>query len=114
MQMNTAREYNILGPFFINHPNVRACNTIPGISDHYMVVAVDIELKPHYNRPKRREIFNYKTANLEEMRTSISTRGEEIIERNEHVEGKRQKFKSYINEIVNQYVRKGLTSKRHN
>ena len=45
---------------------------------------------------------------------SISSRGQEIIEENEHIEGKWQKFKSCINEIVNQYVPKRLTSKRHN
>ena len=114
MQTNTTRENNNLDLFFTNHPSlVKSCDTIPGISDHDMVV-VDIELKPHYNRPKRREIFTYKKANWEEIRNSISSRGQEIIEENEHIEGKWQKFKSCINEIVNQYVPKRLTSKRHN
>ena len=49
IQMNTTRENNNLDLFFTNHPSlVKSCNTIPGISDHDMVV-VDIELKPHYN-----------------------------------------------------------------
>ena len=54
--MNTTRDL-----FFVTyHPSlVKFCNTIHGTSDHDMVV-VDIELKPHYNRLKRRETFIYK------------------------------------------------------
>ena len=55
MQTNTTLENNNSDLFLKTIP----CNTIPGISDHDMVV-VDIDLKPHYNRPKRRKIFSYK------------------------------------------------------
>ena len=114
IQMNTTRENNNLDLFFTNHPSlVKLCNTIPGISDHDMVV-VDIELKPHYNRLKRRETFTYKKANWEEIRSAISTEGQDIIESNEPVEEKWLKLKNCINEIVNKFVPKRLTSKRHN
>ena len=52
------------------------------------MVVVDIELQPHYNRLKRRETFIYKKANWEEIRSAISTQGQDIIESNESVEGK--------------------------
>ena len=112
--MNTTRENNNLDLFFTNHPSlVKSCKTVPGISDHYMVV-VDIELKPHYNRPKHRETFTYKKANWEEIRSAISTQDQDIIESNEPVEGKWLKLKNCINEIVNKFIPKRLTSKRHN
>ena len=55
MQTKQTREENNLDLFFTNYPSqVKSCNVIPGISDHYMVVT-DIELKPQYNKSKRRD-----------------------------------------------------------
>ena len=77
MQMKTTRENNNLDRFFTSHPSlVKSVNTIPGISDHDMVV-VDIELKPHYKRPKRREIFTYKKANWEDIKALFRHKGKE-------------------------------------
>ena len=114
MQMNPTRENNNLDLFFTSHPSlVKSVNTIPGISDHDMVV-IDIELKPHYKRPKRREIFTYKKANWEDIKNTISAQSQEIIHNDETVEVKWKQFKNCINETVNENVPKRLTSKRHN
>ena len=114
MQTNTTRENNNLDLFFTNHPSlVKSCNTIPGISDHGMVV-VDIELKPHYNRPKRREIFTYKKQTGKKLETLFRHEAKKLLKKMNTLKEKWQKFKSCINEIVNQYVPKRLTSKRHN
>ena len=54
MQTKPTREENNLDLFFTNYPSlVNSCNVIPGISDHDVVVT-DMELKPQYNKPKRR------------------------------------------------------------
>ncbi|XP_053398165.1 uncharacterized protein LOC128556626 [Mercenaria mercenaria] len=78
-----------------------------------MVVA-DIELKPRYNRPKRRENFQYKNANWDGIKTFISKKGQSIIESNGVVEQKWKDLRSVINQTVNANVPKKLTSKRHN
>jgi hypothetical protein len=42
---------------------VKSCETIPGISDHDMLV-IDSDLKPTYNKPKRRKVYIYKGADM--------------------------------------------------
>ena len=42
---------------------VKSCETIPGISDHDMLV-IDSHLKPTYNKPKRRKVYIYKRADM--------------------------------------------------
>ena len=42
---------------------VKSCETIPGISDHDMLV-IDSDLKPTYNKPKRRKVYIYKRADM--------------------------------------------------
>ena len=58
------------------------------------MVVIDIELKPHYKRPKRREIFTYKKANWENIKNTISAQSQEIIHNDETVEGKWKQFKT--------------------
>ena len=54
MQTKPTREENNLDLFFTNYPSlVNSCNVIPGISDHDVVVT-DMELKPQYDKPKRK------------------------------------------------------------
>ena len=42
---------------------VKSCETIPGISDHDMLV-IDSDLKPTYNKPKRWTVYIYKGADM--------------------------------------------------
>ena len=68
LQLKPSRENNILDLFLTNQPSlVKSCNTIPGISDHNMII-VDTDLKPRYNKPKRREINIFKKANWDQIR----------------------------------------------
>ena len=64
---------------------------IPGILDHDMV-AIDIELKAHYNKPKRRATFRNKNASWR----YIKSNGEKIIQNEQSVEEKWQEFKSTL------------------
>ena len=60
MQLNPSRENDILDLYFTTYPSLaKSCNTVPGISDHHMVV-VDCNVKPIYNKPKYRKLYIYK------------------------------------------------------
>ena len=46
MQLSPSRESNILDLYLTTYPSlVKSCYTVPGISDHHMVV-VDCDVKP--------------------------------------------------------------------
>ena len=50
MQLSPSRESNILYLYFTTYPSlVKSCYTVPGISDHHMVV-VDCDVKPRYKK----------------------------------------------------------------
>ena len=56
LQLKPSRENNILDLFLTNPQSLlRSCNTLPGISDHNMIV-LDTDLKPQYNNPKPKKI----------------------------------------------------------
>ena len=94
LQLKPSRENNILGLFLTNQPNlVKSCNTIPGISDHNMII-VDTDLKPRYNKPKRREINIFKKANWEQIKTDIIDLGTRIIQSETAVEENGQNLKT--------------------
>ena len=68
IQLKPSRENNTLDLFFTSNPSlIKECNTIPGISDHDMIVT-DCYFKPTLSKPKRREIFLYKKANWENIK----------------------------------------------
>jgi hypothetical protein len=55
-----------------------SCDTSPGISDHHAIV-IDSNLKPSYNKPKRRNIYLFKKANWENIKEEIAKIGSTII-----------------------------------
>ena len=51
MQLSPSRESNILDVYFTTYQSlVKSCNTVPGISDHHMVV-VDCDVKSRLKKP---------------------------------------------------------------
>jgi hypothetical protein len=79
VQTKPTKLNNILELYFTKHPSlVKSCDTIPGISDHHMVI-VDSDLKPKYSRPKRRKVYKYKKADLDNVRLSVTELGNRII-----------------------------------
>ena len=114
LQLKPSRANNILGLFLTNQPNlVKSCNTIPGISDHNMII-VDTDLKPRYNKPKRREINIFKKANWDQIKTDIIDLGTRIIQSKTSVEEKWTELKNGINNTLGLNVPKKLTPNRHN
>ena len=114
LQLKPSRENNILDLFLTNQPSlVKSCNTIPGISDHNMII-VDTDLKPRYNKPKRREINIFKKANWDQIKTDIIDLGTRIIQSKTSVEEKWTQLKNGINNTLGLNVPKKLTPNRHN
>ena len=96
MQMNPSRENNILDLYFTNYPSlVKSCDTVPGISDHHMVV-IDSDLKTRYNKPKHRKLYIYKRANWDNVKTKLQALSEYIIQSSCSVEAKWDDFKKGI------------------
>ena len=59
-QMQLSRESNILDLYFTTYPSlVKSCYTVPGISDHHMVV-VDCDVKLRYKKQRHRQLYIYK------------------------------------------------------
>ena len=72
LQLNPSRENNNPDLFFTDHPSlIKSCDTSPGISDHHAIV-INSNLKPSYNKPKRRNIYLFKKANWENMNEEIA------------------------------------------
>ncbi|CAG2208258.1 unnamed protein product [Mytilus edulis] len=114
LQLKPSRENNILDFFLTNHPSlVKSCNTLPGISDHNMIV-LDTDLKPQYNKPKPREIYVYKKAKWEEIKADIIKFGADIINSNTSVEERWTNLKNGIETTLNLNVPRKITNKRHN
>ena len=71
MQLSPSRESNILDLYFTTYPSlVKSCYTVPGISDHHMVV-VDCDVKPRYKKQKHRQLYIYKKANWTNIKSNL-------------------------------------------
>ena len=61
------RQDNILDLVFTNNPSlVKSSTSVPGISDHAMVVT-DCDIKPVYNKQNPRKVYLFSKANWEEI-----------------------------------------------
>ena len=115
VQTKPTRLNNVLDLYLTNHPSlVKSCDTIPGISDHHMVV-VDSDLKPKYSKPKRRKVYKYKKADWDTVKSSVKALGDDIMNQTEDsVETKWSELKDGLVKIMDKNIPSKLTSKRHN
>ena len=114
MQMKPSRLENTLDLYFTTNPSlVKSCDTIPGISDHNMIV-IDSDIKPRYNTTKRRKIYQYKKANWTDIHTKMEELGKTITECTGSVQQKWDMLKKGIEDIMNVNIPTKLTSKKHN
>ena len=64
MQLSPSWESNLLDLYSATYPGlVKFCNTVPGISDHHMVV-VDCDVKPRYKKQKHRKLDQYQIKSM--------------------------------------------------
>jgi len=116
MQTNPTRQDNVLDLYFTNIPSlVKSCETIPGISDHDMLV-IDSDLKPTYNKPKRRKVYIYKRAEMNTIKQNMTELSENIIntDADSPINDIWEKLKHGIYEVMEKNIPSKLTSNRHN
>ncbi|XP_071480876.1 uncharacterized protein [Diadema antillarum] len=79
---NQATRYdNILDIVLTNNPTqVKSSYSIPGISDHAMVVT-DFDMKPAIAKIPRRKIYKYSQADWEEVKKDVANISQMVIER---------------------------------
>ena len=76
---STHRDGSILDLFTTNKPGlIKSCKTIPGISDHHIVV-IDSTARAHYTKKPPRKIYKWKKANWEDIKESARKFCEEYI-----------------------------------
>lgn len=113
MQLHATRQSNNLDLYFTNYPTlVKSCDTAPGFSDHDLVVT-DSDIKPKYNKPKRRKIFKYNKANWTSINTKMEELSNKIINMKETINTRWNVLKSGIMDTMNDKIPSKLSSKGH-
>ena len=116
IQDKPTRGNSILDLLFTNNPSlIKYTDVIPGISDHEMVI-VDQDLRPIYNKQKRRKIFKFKQADWEAIRTQASELSTDVTDNINirSINDSWNTFKNGIMKIMDSLVPSKLTSSRFN
>jgi hypothetical protein len=117
MQQESTRQDNTLDLYFTTNPSlVKNCATIPGLSDHAIVV-VDSDTKPQYYTTPRRKHFLFGKADWPSLKTKcleISATIKTMYENGLSMQDMRETFKSTlikdIESIIPSKSFKGKTS----
>ena len=101
------RQENILDLVFTDNPSlVKHSQSIPGISDHAMVVT-DSDVKSVYNKQKPRKVYLFSKANWNEIYEACENLSTEIIgmaRENLKVESIWEKFKTGIQSTMDNFI----------
>ena len=101
------RQENILDLVFTDNPSlVKHSQSIPGISDHAMVVT-DSDVKPVYNKQKPRKVYLFSKANWNKIYEACENLSTEIIgmaRENLKVESIWEKFKTGIQSTMDNFI----------
>ena len=115
-QLEPTRNGRILDLFLTNQPGiVQNMFTLPGISDHDIPIA-DCDIKPSYNKNKRRTIYNLKKADWERIKEETREFRDEFLQqyKNRSVDKNWYEFKKHIMSVMEKHIPKKSTSIRHN
>ncbi len=106
---------NILDLCFTNRPGlIKNHQTIPGISDHDIVI-FDTELKAKVNKVPKRKIYKFGKANWDNIKQEASVLSTEVIEIfSNDINENWLKFRNGLNSIIKKHVPSKMTSSRHN
>ena len=117
MHREPTREDRLLDLFFTNKPNlVKASRTIPGLSDHEIVM-VDSDIKAHINTQAPRHIHLWSKADWQKIKDEASAFRLKFLDNigNYSVNANYVKFKNFINDIINKHVpTRAMRSPKHN
>ena len=117
MQREPTRIYNILDLFFTNKPSlVNTVRSIPGISDHEIIMA-DCDIKSQINKKPPRKIHHWSKADWDLIKTKASDFCNSFIAdlNNNSVDTNYKKFREFIENVIEENVpSKLLKSTRRN
>ena len=101
------REGNTLDLVFTNNPSlVKSSISIPGISDHAMVVT-DSDVKPIYNIQKPRKVYLFSKAHWENIFSLCENLSSDIVKMADltpDIQSMSDKFKNDLNTIIEKNV----------
>ena len=112
MQTSLTRENHNLDLYFTSHPSlVKACQTVSGIS-HHDIIVIDSDIKPKYNRVRRRKVYNYKKADWNDVSAKMEKLTTEVCKCSSTEESWKT-LKMGINSVLDSSIPSKLTSKNH-
>ena len=101
------RELNMLDLIFTANPSLlKASKSVPGISDHEMVVT-DMDTKPHYQKQQPRKCYQYARASWEDMERETAKLSQTIIKKNnegDSVEELWDHFKTELFSLIEKFI----------
>ena len=114
MQREPTRGQNLLDLFCCNKPSlIKSINSIPGISDHNIVLA-DCKLKPSIITKPQRKIYQWSKADWRSIREQTVVFAENFLASasTRNINENYNKFKEYLEEIMSSKIPTKLSSKR--
>ena len=115
LQRTPTREQSILDLYFTNKPSLVKCHeTVPGISDHHMVV-VDSDIAPTVNRKQPRKVHSFTKVDWEKARRCSAefTRSHLPTIEQRTVQENWNSFTDHINKIIHDHVPSRTLSGKH-
>ncbi len=116
MQKSPTREGRVLDLYLTNKPALlKSIHTIPGISDHEIVVA-DSEIQPMYVRSKPRNITLFNKADWEKIKGEMRTFQTRFLEtfNSNTVNENWLALKDFINKLIEEHIPTRTTTTRYN
>ena len=106
------RDNNLLDLVLTNNPSiVKTSSSVPGISDHAMVVT-DIDIIPKYIRQKPRKFFIFSKANWDNIFKETASLSQEIVSSSNDVQQLWDSFKNGIFDIMTRNIPSKTSKKR--
>jgi len=116
LQRKPTREHSVLDLCFVNKPSlVKSSNTIPGISDHDMIVT-DMLLKPVINIKPRRKIYKFSQTDWTRIKLDTEQFSKEFLSdkwQGRPVEKNWELLKNHINAMLKKHIPSKLSSQKH-
>ena len=115
IQEEPTRNENILDLYFTNRPGlVKNNQTIPGISDHNIII-IDSDIKAKLNKAPPRKIFKYHKADWDKIRSEATLMNQELLSNPiTDVNSAWNSFKTNTLKIIDKHVPSKLSSSRNN
>jgi len=116
MQKHPTREDALLDLFLTNNPTlVKTVNTVPGITDHDMLV-IDQDIKPVVIKSPPRKIYKYSKADWPAMKVETASFSNQFAQdwQQHSVDGNWDRFKEHMFSIMNKFIPSRLSSSRKN